>query len=49
MQINQEKTSLMAWGLNDQESHMISALFGVQIKRPSDGLKYLGFILKAIG
>jgi hypothetical protein len=44
-----EKSSLMAWGLNDQEILATSALFGIQFKNPSKGLKYLGFNIKAIG
>jgi hypothetical protein len=49
MQINQDKSSLMVWGLNNQESNSISTLLGVQVKDPAEGLKYLGFTLKATG
>jgi hypothetical protein len=49
MQINLEKSSLMAWRLSDWESLEVPTLFGVQLKSPTEGLKYLGFTLKASG
>jgi hypothetical protein len=47
MKINRDKSSLLVWGLPLQESNTISALLGVQIKDPTEGLRYHGFTLKA--
>jgi hypothetical protein len=49
MKINLDKSSLMAWGLSDLESLDITSLFVVQLKIPTEGLKYICFTLKASG
>jgi hypothetical protein len=47
MSVNLEKSTLIAWGLNEQESQHLSQILNMPLKDLGSGLKYLGFFLKA--